>query len=277
LGKEIEDMLAVNTAQKKYYEVASGGAVSGANTAATNLWRRLRQRALDSVEASRSAKALVPLHRKWIGAAARGKVLELGVGTGSSLSAELARSAGAYVALDLSAPRVSRLRRKLRKAGITRGKFVAADFLSAADFPDGEFDVIYALSVFHHFEHLATFLGVVEEKLAPGGIVVTYDPVQIWWPIRALRALYRPFQTDSQWEYPFDARALEMIEARFEVVACQGVLAKAKWAAIIAVVAPGLGARLARKWHADDMAACTTPASLRRSLHASYCLRKRAR
>lgn len=270
-------MLAVNAAQKQYYEVASGSAVSSANTAATNLWRRLRQRALDSVEASRSANSLVPLHQQWIGDVAGRKVLELGVGNGSSLSATFARSAADYVALDLSQSRLDRLRRRLRRAGAGGGRFLAADFLSPADFPEAGFDVIYALSVFHHFAHFEAFLDVVDSKLAPGGIVVTYDPVQIWWPIRLMRAFYRPFQTDSDWEYPFDKRSLQAIETRFDVVACQGLLAKAKWAAVIALLSPRLGARLAGKWQADDLAACTTPASLRRSLHASYCLRKRPR
>jgi hypothetical protein len=129
--------------------------------------------------------------------------------------------------------------------------------------------------VFHHFEHFEAFLDLVDRKLAKGGRVITYDPVQIWWPIRVLRAIYRPFQTDSEWEHPFDAASLRAIEGRFDVMACQGLLTKAKWAAIIAVLAPKLGARLGQKWQADDMARSTTPRSLRRSLHASYLLRKR--
>ena len=276
MRKDIEDMLAVNAAQKTYYEATSGSTQSRTNSPVTNLWRRLRARALDSGKAEGSARTLVPLHRQWIGDVAGRKVLELGVGSGSPLSELLARGAAEYVALDLSMRRLTRLRKKLKQAGIYGRRYVAADFLSPAAFPDEGFDVIYALSVFHHFAHLESFLAVVEEKLAPGGIVVTYDPVQIWWPVRVLRLLYRPFQTDAEWEYPFDEAALRAIEARFEVVACQGLLAKAKWAAVIAVAAPGLGARLAEKWRAEDLGACTTPASLRRSLHASYCLRKRA-
>ena len=88
--------------------------------------------------------------------------------------------------------------------------------------------------------------------------------------------LYRPFQTDAEWEYPFDETALRTIENRFEVVACQGLLARAKWAAVISVLAPRQGARLADRWHAEDVAQCTTPPSLRKSLLASFCLRKRA-
>jgi 2-polyprenyl-3-methyl-5-hydroxy-6-metoxy-1,4-benzoquinol methylase len=276
MSKDIDDMLAVNAAQKQYYDVASGSSESLANSPVTNAWRRLRTRALASVKAAGSAKTLMPLHRQWIGDVAGKKVLELGVGGGSPLSDMLARDAADYVALDLSMRRLKHLRQRLKQAGVTTGRFVAADFLSPTAFPDDGFEVIYALSVFHHFAHLDAFLAVVEAKLAPSGIVVTYDPVQIWWPVRLLRMLYRPFQTDAEWEYPFDEAALRTIEARFEVVACQGLLAKAKWAAVISVVAPKLGARLAERWHADDLARCTTPASLRRSLHASYCLRKRA-
>lgn len=275
LSKDIEDMLAVNAAQKQYYEVASGRAVSPVNTLATNLWRRLRARVLDSVKASTSARALGALHRQWIGDVTGKKVLELGSGHGSEMSEELAAKARRYVAIDLSSRRVGSLKRRLRRSGIKGGRLIAGDFLSPKDLPGQGFDVIIALSVFHHFEHFDAFLAVVESKLAPGGIVITYDPVQIWWPIRLVRALYRPFQTDSEWEHPFDERALAAIEARFDVVACQGLLAKVKWAAAIAVLSPRLGARLADKWQAEDMAASTTTASLRRSLHASYCLRKR--
>jgi SAM-dependent methyltransferase len=276
LSKDIEDMLAVNAAQKQYYDVASGSSESRLNSPLTNAWRRLRTRALASVKAAGSARTLVPLHRQWIGDVAGKKVLELGVGGGSPLSEMLAGTAAEYVALDLSRRRLRQLRKRLKRAGIFGRRYVAADFLAPTEFPDDGFDVIYALSVFHHFAHLEPFLSVVEAKLAPGGIVVTYDPVQIWWPLRALRLLYRPFQTDAEWEYPFGERALRTIEKRFEVVACQGLLARAKWAAVISVFAPKLGARLAEKWHAEDLAQCTTPRSLRKSLHASYCLRKRA-
>lgn len=276
MSKDIEDMLAVNAAQKRYYELASGSTESRANSPVTNAWRRLRTRALASVKTAGSAHTLVPLHRQWIGDVTGKKVLELGVGSGSPLSEMLAGDAADYVALDLSRRRLKQLRKRLKRAGILGRRYVTADFLSPAEFPDAGFDAIYALSMFHHFAHLDAFLAVVEAKLAPGGIVVTYDPVQIWWPLRLLRLLYRPFQTDAEWEYPFDEAALRTIEGRFEVVACQGLLARAKWAAVISVLAPRLGAKLAERWHTEDLAQCTTPAALRKSLHASYCLRKRA-
>ena len=96
MSKDIEDMLAVNAAQKQYYEFASGSSESRVNSPLTNAWRRLRTRALASGK----------------------KVLELGVGGGSPLSEMLAGTAAEYVALDLSRRRLRQLRKRLKRAGI---------------------------------------------------------------------------------------------------------------------------------------------------------------
>lgn len=269
----VAEMLTINVEQKKYYEIASGGETSEINSAGTNLWRKLRKRAFHAF-ASTDRESVQALQRAWIGDVSGAKVLDLGVGSGNPLSLELAASAREYVALDLSQSRIDDFRRKVEGAGIEKGKFYAADFLSD-EFTEDRFDVIYAMAVFHHFKHLDAFLDTVSRKLAPGGRVVTYDPVNNWWLARMFRAGYRLVQTDSEWEHPFTKTSMNQIESKFEVLACQGVLGKAKYACLLSVLWPSAGRAAIGAWHKDDLRNKTTPASMRNCLHASYHLRKR--
>lgn len=271
-SSEISEMLAINVDQKAYYEVASGAAPHAVNSGATNIWRKLRHRVLGVFSTTNFLPSLYALHHKWMGDLSTKKVLELGVGSGSAFSVEMAKTAREYVAVDLSQSRIDELRRKLPDGPTV--KLYAGDFL-ADDFPEGQFDLIYAMSVFHHFKHFGAFLDVVEKRLAPGGEIITYDPVKVWWGLRLLRAVFRPFQTDAAWEHPFGAESMAMIEGRFEVLACQGLMGKSKWAGIIAALSPSLGSRLAQRWHNQDLATKTVTANLNSCLQVSYHLRRR--
>lgn len=268
---EISEMLATNAAQKRYYEVAGGARVSEANSLTTNLWRKLRGRAFAALPSDYTA-SIVEMHRRWIGDVSGLKVLELGCGVGSAFSVEFARDARDYVAIDLSETRTQRLRRTL--ARYPRARIHTADFLGDA-FREEGFDLIYAQAVFHHFEHFDAFLDVVEKKLAPGGRVITRDPVEMWLPVRVVRAIYRPFQTDVEWEYPFTAKTIRTIEERFDVLDRKGLLNRGKWTAVLGVVSPRLAARLAPRLHEVDMRSETSPADLRKSLQVSYHLRRK--
>lgn len=270
---ELSKMLATNTAQKQYYEVASGAQVSGANGLTTNLWRKLRGRAFAALPPGFS-DSVVEMHRNWIGDVSGLKVLELGSGSGSPFSIAFARDAREYVAIDLSEARTQRLRRKLKKYPDAR--IHTADFLGE-DFQEEGFDLIYAQAVFHHFEHFEAFLDVVEKKLAPGRRVITRDPVGTWLPVRLARAVYRPFQTDVEWEYPFTTKTMRTLEGRFDVLDRKGLLNRSKWAAVLGVVSQRLAARFAPRLHEGDMRAPTSRADLRRSLQVSYHLRGKER
>ena len=118
-------------------------------------------------------------------------------------------------------------------------------------------------------------LEAVEAKMAPGGRIVTYDPIQIWAPIVLLRRLFRPFQTDAAWEHPFGLTSISQIQNRFEVLAVQGVMGKSKWASVVGLVSPALGRQFAQRWHDDDLRRKTNPASIGNCLHVSYHLRKK--
>lgn len=268
-------MRQVNTGQARYYDQADGAHPSGANGLATNVWRRLRGRALGAIGPAQQDRIL-DRHRQWMGDLAGRKVLELGCGRGTRLSRWLAETAGEYHALDLSAQSIATLKRRLRKqlgrAG--RARLVAGDFLDDG-WQQGGFDLIYAKSVLHHFEFLDPVLERIEAKLAPGGQLVTLDPVATWAPMRLVRGLYRPFQTDRDWEFPFDHQALAQIESRFRTRDSLGIFGAAKWAMPLALLSPALGRRLGDRWFAADMERDWPPPALRRCLQVSYWLEKR--
>jgi 2-polyprenyl-3-methyl-5-hydroxy-6-metoxy-1,4-benzoquinol methylase len=272
-NQKIEEMLEINIEQKRYYEVASGGQTHEINSASTNIWRKLRARAFGVFAGSNLRQSIDDTHREWFGDVSQLKILDLGCGAGNPLSVELAQRAREYVAIDLSESRTAELRRKIGK--VPTARVHAGDFLSE-EFKERDFDVVYAMSVFHHFKHLDSFLQSVESRMAPGGRIITYDPVQIWLPIIVLRQLYRPFQTDAAWEFPFDRTSLDLIEKRFDTLAVQGILGKSKWASVVGVISPSLGARYAEAWHRDDVRTRVTPQSVRNCLQVSYHLRSRS-
>lgn len=274
VDERISEMLEINVEQRQYYDVATGGETARVNSASTNLWRRIRRRAFSVFSSTDRNESINDLHRGWIGDVSGLKVLDLGVGGGNPLSLELAARAKEYVAIDLSRNRLDELQAKLDEQGISGTKLYAADFLSE-DFPETNFDVIYAMAVFHHFRHFDAFLDVIERRLAPGGRIVTFDPCQVSFPARLVRAAFRPLQTDAAWEYPFTERSMQALESRFVVRACQGVLGASKWASAIGLLSPKLGAAKAQQWHELDLRTKRNPKALRNCLQVSYHLQKR--
>ena len=261
-------MLEINRAQADYYNQTDGGLTSEANGFATNLWRRMRQRALGTVsEAARDG--VYDIHRRWMGDLSGKKVLELGVGHGSPLSRYLATRSAAYHALDLSQREIDQLRASLPDTPSIH--YHVGDFLSD-DFTEGGFDVIYAHAVIHHFGHTDVLFGQLKAKLAPGGEVITYDPLQIWLPIRLLRAVYRPFQTDADWEFPFTRQTCREIAASFKVKDAFGVFNRAKWALLLGIINPALGRRKGDDWFRADLASRDSGRDMMQSLHISYRL-----
>ena len=209
------------------------------------------------------------VHRRWLGDLSQQKVLDLGCGHGSPLSGYLAEHAREYHALDLAPNQIAQLRAKLGEA--PNRIYTAGDFLSD-DYAETGFDIIYAHSVFHRFQHLEIMLHRVVAKLAPQGRVISYDPLETSLPIRLLRRAYRPFQTDRDWEYPFDARALRLIAARYAIADHLGVFGRGKWALIMGIISPRLAARYGDRLFASDFDRKQTNTDIRATLHVSYLL-----
>jgi len=268
------EMLAVNREQRQYYEKATGANESVANSGATNIWRRAGRRVFGALAAAGVHDSIRELHRGWLGDISHRHLLDLGVGDGNLLSLDLARRAGRYTAIDLSQSRIDRYREKLAEAGIRGVELHAVDFLSP-DFQGGDYDVIYAMAVLHHFKHPDALLEVLHQRLGTSGQVVTYDPLAVWLPARLARAAYRPFQTDRAWEFPFTRQTLQVIQKYFNIVQVQGFYGRSKWAALASVASKDLAARLARRWHAHDMSQATSLDRLGSCMHISLLLTKR--
>ncbi|MEO1678061.1 MAG: class I SAM-dependent methyltransferase [Pseudomonadota bacterium] len=245
---ERAEMLATNAAQAQYYDqrslVSAGeGAYASQSVGdgrATRLWRAARARAGASVSGDARARVHA-MQASWIGPLDDLKVLDLGCARGSPLTWHLAKGASEFHALDLSPRQVDALKGWLGDA--PRRHFHAGDVL-AQIWGGGGFDVIYAHSVLHHFPHIAPLADALEAHLAPGGRVVAYDPLDTWLPGRAMRAAYRPFQTDADWEFPFTAQRLAELERRFQVLDRVGVFGWGKWAWALGLASPAL----ARRW-----------------------------
>lgn len=269
-----QEMAATNRRQKEYYEVADGATASESNGLATNLWRIGRSMFFGALRESNIPSAIESQHEEWFGDVAGLKVLDIGVGDGNPLSLSLAQDAGEYIAIDLSEKRTERYQAKLDAAGCANARAVAVDFLSE-EFDQGDFDVVYAAAVVHHFAHLDAFLEVLASKLAPGGVVITHDPLDIWLPSKLVRRAYRPFQNDAEWEWPFNRECLDQIAARFDVVDVQGIYGRSKWAGLVGLVSKSRGRDAANRWHEVDVAQVRSLEDCGSCLQVTMKLRRR--
>lgn len=272
MGTKIDSMLKTNKEQKKYYENATGGEESEINGKATNLYRRVRKRAFSAIQKANVHSYINNVHREWMGDVSDAKVLDLGVGSGNPLSIELARNAREYVANDLSKSRLEELKTKLVKENIHNVKYHVGDFLSD-DFKEKDFDIVYAMAVLHHFEYPDAFLKILKSKLKKGGIVVTVDPIETWLPAKLVRMFYRPFQTDSNWEFPFTNKTLNAIQEHFEIVDMQGIYGRSKWAMLYSIINPKRAESKAIDWNKEDMKKAKSLSEVRSCLQVSFKLK----
>ena len=243
-------MIEINEKQRAFYESEH----SKRGNVATRIWSNARNSMMKVRRELQITPLLYDLHLKWLGDVKGKRVLDLGCYSGNSLSLHLATESAFYIGIDLSEPAIEKLRQKIRERNLPHADARPLDFL-APDFPYEPFDIIYAYSVMHHFQHFDAFLKVLRERLVPGGRVVTMDPMQTAWSMWLARKLYRPFQSDANWEWPFSKKSFQMIEKYFHIEAIQGVMGYSKFAVPIALV-PGateIAKRLGKHWHQKDL------------------------
>jgi len=257
-------MLSVNVAQARLYdEIASqktaadtrtGGVTASRSrgNVAFRLWAAIKRRRRLVQEMAGLDKLNDELHRLWVDDVDGKRVLELGCNVGHENTFAFASEAESYLGVDLSPTAIDAFNADLESRGLDRARGVAADFL-APDFPASGFDLVLARSVIHHFQHFEVFLEILHERMAPGGVVLTYDPLQTALSARVMRALYRPFQSDKSWEWPLRKESFAMIEQYFEIERVQGFLGKSKWAIPVSIFSEELARDKGIAWHADDM------------------------
>ncbi len=220
-------MLRINQRQEAFYESRAEAAAEHSDkekaaNAATNLWTKMRRFVQRKGRESGLAESINALHRCWMGDLSESRVLDLGAASGNPLSLEIAGGSREYHAIDLSPSQIAILQSKLTAAGLAdKARAYVLDFL-ANEWPDGYFDVVYAHSVLHHFKYLSVMLTELRRVIRPGGFVISTDPLQTDPFNRVARIIYRPFQTDREWEWPFTRRALRTISTFFDIESAQG-------------------------------------------------------
>jgi len=108
--------------------------------------------------------------------------------------------------------------------------------------------------VLHHFENVDVLIARLREKLSPGGVVISYDPLETSLPLKVIRTLYRPFQSDAAWEWPFTKKTYYKFDKAFTIEERRGLLGKAKWvfALNLLPVSQQKKNKLGKKWHEED-------------------------
>lgn len=240
-----KEQTEINLRQKEFYQ-------SFKKNFATRIWYSLRNGILTKFRKSVGIeKIVVQQHYSWIGDVKGKKVLDLGCFMGNSLSMYLAENASEYIAIDLSEKAINHLNHRLRN--ISTANAYAIDFLSE-EFKEKEFDLIYAYAVLHHFKDVDQLITVLNLKLAKKGRIVSYDPTTTSKPIWVLRSLYRPFQSDKDWEWPFTGRTLAKFEDAFKIIDRRGTLGKSKWFFLLNFLPISEDKRMekGKQWHEED-------------------------
>ena len=245
--KTVEEIIETNIKQKEFYNYKTQKNIP------TRIWGFLREKTLKQIRRDIGAlNQSYDLHKVWFGDLSDKKVLDLGCFSGNNLSMYMAENSKEYIGLDLSDVAITKLNDSLKN--IPTARAIAADFLSATDFPDKDFDIIYAYGVLHHFQNPDVLIEKLNEKLAPNGIIVSYDPFETSLPIKIIRVLYRPFQSDKDWEWPFTKSTYYKFSNTFNVIERHGVLGKAKWYFLINLlpISDEKKQEIGKKWHQQD-------------------------
>ena len=229
MDNNTEKILEVNKRQKEFYNSTK----KSKKNLPSRIWSGFRNGVLNKFRQQFDITGRVySQHKIWLGDLSQKKILDLGCLRGNALSIYMAKSAKEYIGIDLSDVAISDLNKRLSTEKCNNAKGVAIDFLSP-EFTDTNFDIIYAYGVLHHFEDFEVLISKLNEKLKSGGEIISYDPLETSFPIKTLRAIYRPFQSDKDWEWPFKKSTLKKIDKNFEIVEKNGILGKSKYGVFI--------------------------------------------
>ena len=242
----INETIEVNKKQKEFYNTKK-------KNLPTRIWSKIRHGLLANIRKEIGiSNQVYALHKNWLADISSKKVLDLGCFSGNNLSLYLAENAKEYVAIDLSDVGINILKERIKK--YQNAKAVAADFLSEKDFPDKDFDIIYAYGVLHHFKNVDMLIKKLNDKLATNGIIISYDPLKTNFAVNLFRKLYRPFQSDKEWEWPFTRKTFYKFKNNFTILDKHGVLGKTKYFFLLNFLPISTNKKLqiGREWHLKD-------------------------
>lgn len=243
--KTVESILETNIKQAEFYNIKK-------KNFATRIWSKLRNGTLNKFrKASGMQEQAYQLHKLWFGDLSNKKVLDLGCFSGNYWSMYLAENSKQYLGIDLSDIAINKLKERLESFPNADARTV--DFLSN-DFHEKDFDLIYAYGVLHHFENQEILITKLNDKLANNGQIISYDPLETSIPIKIIRTLYRPFQSDAAWEWPFTKKTFYRFQDAFIIKERRGILGKSKWMILLSFlpISAQKKQEISQKWHKED-------------------------
>ncbi len=244
--KSIEDIIQINKKQKEFYNTKK-------KNFATRIWSKIRHGLLADIRKQIGiSNQVYETHKIWLGDLSDKKVLDLGCFSGNNLSTYMAKHAKSYIGLDLSDHGISILKKKL--INFPNATAIAADFLDDSSFSEKEFDIIYAYGVLHHFQNVDVLINRLNDKLANNGFVISYDPLETNFFVKIFRVLYRPFQSDREWEWPFTRKTFFKFNEKFNITEKHGALGKTKWFFMLNLlpISKESKLKLGKEWHQED-------------------------
>lgn len=243
--KTIESTVAINKKQAEFYNIKKKNWVA-------QIWSSFRNWTLNRIKKGVGIQDRAHLkHKEWFGDLSSKRVLDLGCFFGNYWLMYLAEHSKVYIGIDLSDVAIEKLRQRL--IAFLNASALSIDFLSS-EFKEKDFDLIYAYGVLHHFESTKIIIDKLNEKLTPNGHIISYDPLQTSLPIKIIRLLYRPFQSDAAWEWLFTKKVYLQYENAFSIIERHGLLGKTKWMALFSLLPfyESWKTKLGQKWNKED-------------------------
>ena len=218
-------MIALNKTQAQFYdkiheadEHTSGYAENEAANLITRAIAKLRYQQQRAVKATGIDDRVRELHVQWTAEKAGGNFLEIGCFNGSRYTFELIDAAGDYTGVELSSAASASLRQKIADRGqSTKANIVCGDFLDTRPTTNSTLFAPTGCCTISKIRscYLPRFRTLIKDD---GFLVFRFEPVAINLVFRALRSIYRPFQSDAAWEWPFRKTTVAELTKRFNMI-----------------------------------------------------------
>jgi SAM-dependent methyltransferase len=182
----------------------------------TKIWARLRYAHQDAFEDIGVDTVKVNFLLDHCKQRAGERFLEIGCFRGTRFSDPIIECAGNYTGINLSTSAITAFQKTVDEDGRTeKVTLIAGDLLEHV--PDEQYDVLFAHGVLHHFESTELLFDKLNSLVKPGGIILCAEPLQVNRLFEFLRMLYRPFQSDKDWEWPFARKSVRDLEKYFTI------------------------------------------------------------